>query len=258
MRLHGSVRAWRLSSASGPRTVSELWRFRDRRGGYVRCETPFEALARDIMSSDDEAAQRALEAAYADDGEEVPTLTDHERQFSWVSEIADAVGWRPAYRYRARLSEHINLKEARAYRTLVRRKAADAKAHGSRHLVLNDSFVVRGSAAKGRSSSHSLNAVTSPVVPDQLVANQTFGSLPVPTKHNPADDPTRDLPVRRRSVIPYPDWLHKLDNGQYAAWDATAHCLARLPTCSFRSAPLANVSDRVAAVASFVLECRRM
>ena len=111
------------------------------------------------------------------------------------------------------------MKEARAYRTLVRRKAADAKAHGSRHLVLNDSFVVRGSAAKGRSSSHSLNAITSPVVPDQLVANQTFGSLPVPTKHNPADDPTRDLPVRRRPVIPYPDWLLKLDNGQYAAWD---------------------------------------
>ena len=60
-------------------TVSELWRFRDRRGGYVRCETPFEAVARDIMSSDDEAAQRALESAYADDGEEVPTLTDRPR-----------------------------------------------------------------------------------------------------------------------------------------------------------------------------------
>ena len=200
-------------------TVSELWRFRDRRGGYVRCETPFEAVARDIMSSADEAAQRALESAYADDGEEVPTLTDHERQFSWVSEIADALGWRPAYRYRARLSEHINLKEARAYRTLVRRKAADAKAHGSRHLVLNDSFVVRGSAAKGRSSSWGLNGVLSPVVPDQLVANQTFGSLAVPTKHNPADDPTRDRPVRRRPEIPYPDWLLKLDNGQYAEWD---------------------------------------
>ena len=56
-------------------------------------------------------------------------------------------------------------------------------------------------------------------MPDQLVANQTFGSLPVLTKHNPADAPTRDLPVRRKPVIPYPDWLLKLDNGQYAAWD---------------------------------------
>ena len=185
----------------------------------MRCETALEALARDIMSSDDEAAQRALEVAYADDGEEVPTLTDHERQFSLVSEIAEAVGWRPAYRYRARLSEHINLKEARAYRTLVQRKAAEAKAHGSRQLVLKDSAVVRGAAAKGRSSSRRLNAILRPVVPDQLVANQTFGSLPVPTKHTPADDPSRDLPVRRRAAIPYPGWLLELDSGQHAAWD---------------------------------------
>ena len=110
----------------------------------MRCETPFEALTRDILSSDDEATHQALAAAFADDGEDVPSLTEHERHFSWVSEIAEAVGWRPEFRYRAKLTEHINLKEARAYRTCVRRRAADAKAHGKRHLVFKDSAVVRG------------------------------------------------------------------------------------------------------------------
>ena len=115
--------------------------------------------------------------------------------------------------------EHINLKEARAYRTCVRRRAADAKAHSKRHLVFKDSAVVRGAAARSRSSSRRLNAILRPIVPDQLVANQTFGSLPVPTKHNPADDPVRDLPVRRRPHIPYPTWLLDLDSGAYAKWD---------------------------------------
>ena len=109
---------WACASVAaelGQRTVSELWRFRDRRGGYVRCETPFEALTRDILSSDDGAAQQALAAAFAADDEDVPSMTEHERNFSWVSEIVDAVGWRPEFRYRAKLTEHINLKEARAY-----------------------------------------------------------------------------------------------------------------------------------------------
>ena len=160
---------------------------------------------RDVLASDDEEAHRAVEAAFADEGEAAPDLTAHERQFSWVSELADAVGWRHAFKYRARLSEHINLKEGRAYRTLVRRTGLNAEAHGTKQLVLGDSAVVRGAAAKGRSSTHKFNAIAlRPVVPDQLVANVAFGSLAVPTKHNPADNPSRDLQVRRRPATPYP------------------------------------------------------
>ena len=72
--------------------VRELWRFRDKRGGYVRCETPFEALSRDILEAGAEADVSLLKEALAEDGAALPRASAHERQFSWVSELADAVG----------------------------------------------------------------------------------------------------------------------------------------------------------------------
>ena len=200
--------------------VRELWRFRDRRGGYVRCETPFEALSRDILEAGADADVSLLEEALAEDGAALPRMSAHERQFSWVSELADAVGWRSEFRYPARLSDHINLKEARAYRTVVRRIAGNAGGHNRRHLTLQDSFVVRGASAKGRSSTRKLNGVLRPGVPEVLAANITVGSLAVPTKHNPADAPTRDSPVRRRPAIACPAWLADLARGEYVEWDA--------------------------------------
>ena len=92
-----------------------------------------EALNEVRMTFEDEAPKRALEQAFAADGEEVPSLTEHERQFSWVADIADAVGWRKEFRYRVKITEHINLKEAResgklladrTYRTLSNGLAA--------------------------------------------------------------------------------------------------------------------------------------
>ena len=58
--------------------VRELWRFRDRKGGYIRCETDFEALVRDIGTSDDDAARSALAAVFEADGDQLPDLTAHE------------------------------------------------------------------------------------------------------------------------------------------------------------------------------------
>ena len=69
-------------------------------------------------------------------------------------------------------------------------------------------------------------AILRPVVPDQLVANLSFGSLAVSTNHNPADNPSRDLQVRRRPATPYPAWLSDLDRGDYASWGA---CYGALP-----------------------------
>ena len=80
-------------------------------------------------------------------------------------------------------------------------------------------------------------------MPDQLAANLTVGTLPVPTKHNPADAPSRDAPVRRRPAAPYPAWLTDLDSGDYSTWDgrygaarsALTACLLPVGTGAARS-----------------------
>ena len=132
----------------GARTAAELWRVRDRRHGYVRCESEAESVAR---RGDNEEQALAL-AAFEDRIDELADMTEHEGQYGWVGELADSLGWREDVRYRVGLSEHINLKEARAYRTGVRRASADPAKHGTRRLTLLDSSVVRGAVAKGRSS----------------------------------------------------------------------------------------------------------
>ena len=71
-------------------------------------------------------------------------------------------------------------------------------------------------------------------MPDQLAANLTVGTLPVPTKHNPADAPSRDAPVRRRPAAPYPAWLSDLDSGDYSTWDERyGAARSALPACLF-------------------------
>lgn len=148
--------------------------------------------------------------------------------------MADALGWHEEVRYRVPSRQHINIKEARAYRTFVRRAARDAARHHSRRLSLLDSSVTRGAAAKGRSSSRRLNAVLRPVVPEQLAANIQTGTLPVPTEFNPADDPTRGRRTRSKGRKPMPDWYTGIAAGEYGAWDEMyAASLRKVPACLF-------------------------
>ena len=105
-------------------------------------------------------------------------MTEHERQYGWVGDLADSLGWREDVRYRVGLSEHINLKEARAFRTAIRRASADPAKHGTRRLTLLDSSVVRGAIAKGRSSSRLLNGLLRPAAVELLAADIQPGKLP--------------------------------------------------------------------------------
>ena len=159
----------------------------------------FESLARDILEAGDDDECAALRAACEDSGD-CPDLSAHEQRFSWVAELADAVGWAPAAKYQAPFAEHINVKEARAYRTLIRRASGNALCHGTRRMGLLDSAVVRGATAKGRSFSWRLNAIIRPTRPEVLAANLAIGTLPIASKHNPADAPTREGRVRRRAA----------------------------------------------------------
>ena len=97
--------------------------------------------------------------AYTDDLEELLKMTEQEERFGWVGDLADSFGWWEHVRYRVGCIEQINLKEARAYRTGVRRASSGPACHGTRRLSLLDSSVVRGAVSKGRSSSRRFRCV---------------------------------------------------------------------------------------------------
>ncbi len=131
----------------------------------------------------------------------------------WTDSFAASRPWKPTFVYRTDPLEHINLKEARAVRTLSRRLASCVADHGLRHLVLTDSAVVLGGFTKGRSPSNPLNRILRSSVGDRVCADIVLGFGHVSTKWNPADDPTRGKDVKRRKILLAPDVLERFLSG---------------------------------------------
>lgn len=102
--------------------------------------------------------------------------------------------WTTIVSSRWRLPEHINVLEARAYKTSLRWLITLSGAVGKRLVLFTDSSVVRGCVQKGRSSSSSLK----PVLRSCAALVLASGCRPVlnwiPTSVNPADKPSRELP----------------------------------------------------------------
>ena len=201
-----------VTAAIGERTAAELLRVRDKRAGcYVRCETDVEALLRRAWNEGDPDEQVIAAAVFAQTDGEIPDLTEHERRYAWVSDLADSLGWHEVVRYRVSFREHINTKEFRAYRARLRHAARRAECHGTRRLTLLDSSVVRGTASKGRSSSKRLNRIWKPVVPELLAADIQDGTSKMPTKRMPADGPIRKRRTRAAPCHPPSSWLTALE-----------------------------------------------
>jgi len=131
----------------------------------------------------------------------------------WTDDFAASRSWKPSFVYRTDPLEHINLKEARAVRTLVRRLARTPGALGRRHLNLLDSAVVLGGLTKGRSPSNPLNRILRSTVGDRVLGDIVLGFGHVSTKWNPADDPTRGEDVRKRPVFDSPPVLKRFVAG---------------------------------------------
>ncbi len=89
--------------------------------------------------------------------------------------------------------EHINLMEGRAFLAALRWFLRSAGRHRRRLVVLIDSRVWIGAAAKGRSSSmpllRLLRRVSALVLGSGLVVHYIY----IPSKHNPADAPSRGI-----------------------------------------------------------------
>eukprot|EP00971_Amphidinium_carterae_P155418 3082248-Amphidinium_carterae.2 len=121
-------------------------------------------------------------------------------------------------------SAHVNVQEAVALRTAVKAACRDEELWGTRTCFLVDSMVVQSTWCRGRSSSHQLNRVQQMTLPYIL----SIGLVPffgwLPTESNPADDPTRDVALRRAAEIDsdLEEYLQSTCEREPWPWDVTA------------------------------------
>ena len=104
---------------------------------------------------------------------------------------------------------HINILESRGALEVVKDVAVR---HSSQRAVgLLDSRVAKGALAKGRSTAKGLQRTCKAVAAFELARDIYMGWLFAPTRLNTADDPTRDVPVRKAFGLVLSDYLPQSD-----------------------------------------------
>jgi hypothetical protein len=111
---------------------------------------------------------------------------------------------------------HINVGELLGTQLAIQ-KAAAARPN-ARHIFVGDSQVITGCCVKGRSASPALNSYLCAGLPTILGANIYPLFVWVPSAVNPADDPMRDVELRRPTKPP-PDWYIAACLGDFARVD---------------------------------------
>ena len=201
-----------------PEVTQELWRHRERRGGYVRVGDDWETWRAAASLSSKRDQQIVENAARLAPGDPVPPPVVESA--TWLEGLVEHLPWTQRLRFQMPGSEHINVKEVRAYCADVRRVASDPREHGTRRLYGLDSRVCTGAIAKGRSSSARLNAPLRRVLPCQLFCGLQTGANHIRTHVNPADAPTRGQRPRGFEGSPLPGWVAPLLAGDFGPLDA--------------------------------------
>lgn len=112
-----------------------------------------------------------------------------------INSVALESEWKVEEAWTFRGSSHINIKELASVSRLATSLARQAKP--LRTVCLADSFVISSAVSKGRSSSRGLTPLLRRLN-STMCACDLYINLPfVPTRHNPSDDPTRDVVIRR-------------------------------------------------------------
>ena len=139
-----------------------------------------------------------------------PSRAGHEDP-EWILELCDSLKFRELFRYHFRKPGHINVNEARTYKSLI--KSVAKSDPDSRFLGILDSRVTIEAAAKGRSSSESISNILRGTLAFCVGANLYPGLLHGPSEKNPADAPSRgrDVPPPIREA---PVWLSELQAGR--------------------------------------------
>lgn len=147
-------------------------------------------LARHIALHFDKALRRI---AFCD--HDSPETQGHESVA--INDILIARQWRTLKCWRWRSKSHINVLEAKAAIEIVKEAALTTPGH--RVLAALDSRVAKGALAKGRSTARGLQEACQKSAAWQIAADIYMGWCFAPTRLNTADDPTRDLDVRRHA-----------------------------------------------------------
>ncbi|CAE7224096.1 unnamed protein product [Symbiodinium sp. CCMP2592] len=170
-------------------------------GGAVVTEAP-EALAEELWRQSEikgEAVRidRGLESELSDSVPKVPSV--------FASTVGECLPWHVVASYTFRETSHVNLQELRAWRREMCRIAASGGHRNCIIVALNDSRVVVGAVAKGRSSSVRLNNLLRGALPHLILGGVSGAVLWIETAANPADHPSRFRPLPAPRAPP--GWL---------------------------------------------------
>ena len=152
----------------------------------------------------------------ASDSRPYPARAWHEDP-QWISELCQSLQFRELFRYRFAKPGHINVNEARVFKSRV--KSVARRSSNVRAAALLDSRVTIGAAAKGRSSSFAISRVLQGSLGYILGSGIYYSLLHCYSEDNVADDPSRDRAVAApRKAIPL--WLEELLKGRTQRFEA--------------------------------------
>ena len=140
--------------------------------------------------------------------------------------LSECLPWRVLLKHPFKRHGHINIQEARAYQSLLRRMPPC-----SRVCVMQDSQVNLAVEAKGRSSSLALNRVYGQTAME-LVGRELYPKcFHTPTWSLRADDPSRDRRISRPRLR-WPGWLFGLLSADVVRQEKAREALDSLPLLS--------------------------
>ena len=159
-------------------------------GAYTKASATYTKELAEKIASSFETAIIKKKQELRDDGNLPKGL---ENQL--INSVALESEWKVEEAWTFRGNSHINIKELASVSRLATSLARQGKP--IRTVCLADSFVISSAVSKGRSSSRGLTPLLRRLN-STMCACDLYINLPfVPTRHNPSDDPTRDVVIRQ-------------------------------------------------------------
>jgi hypothetical protein len=117
-----------------------------------------------------------------------------------ITDILDAASWEVDWEDNFKETSHVNLQEALGVKKRLT-MAVNESVERIRIVTFSDSWVVIGAWGKGRSSSLLLNGILRSCVGWQILGRLDMVCIYCPTAFNPADDPSRAVPLRLPKIL---------------------------------------------------------